>query len=146
MHVIPRTMLRIPLSPNKLKVTERIRLFSSSKQSSQAQPQSFREIQGFNRVAAAKLVIPYPGSGIFSSLITPMNSTSPCYVRESNRRVHDGPSGQLRWYTPMTKAEEEKEKARVSHLTPEEKDEELRKLNREIAKLEMLRGINNGEL
>ena len=55
-------------------------------------------------------------------------------------------SRQLRWYTPMSKEEEEKEKARVSHLTPEEKEEELRKLNREIAKLEMLRGINNGEL
>ena len=55
-------------------------------------------------------------------------------------------SRQLRWYTPMSKEEEEKEKARVSHLTPEDKEEELRKLNREIAKLEMLRGINNGEL
>lgn len=145
MNVTPRIMLRIPLSPNKLKVTESIRLFSS-KLSSHAQPQSICEVQEFNHVAAAKRVIPFPGSGVFSTLITPMNSTSPCYVRDSNRRERDGPSGQIRWYTPMSKDEEDKEKARVSHLTPEEKDEELRKLNREIAKLEMLRGINNGEL
>jgi hypothetical protein len=51
-----------------------------------------------------------------------------------------------RWYTPMTKEEEEKEKARVAHLSPEEKDQELRSLNRQIAKLETLRGINTGEL
>eukprot|EP00536_Pseudo-nitzschia_multiseries_P001384 jgi/Psemu1/181080/e_gw1.18.3.1 len=46
----------------------------------------------------------------------------------------------------MTKEEEEIEKARVSHLSPEAKEGELRKLNREIAKLETLRGINTGEL
>mmetsp|Transcript_24063 Transcript_24063/g.66696 ORF Transcript_24063/g.66696 Transcript_24063/m.66696 type:complete len:234 (-) Transcript_24063:1239-1940(-) len=51
-----------------------------------------------------------------------------------------------RWYTPVTKEDEEIEKARVSHLSPEAKEEELRKLNREIAKLETLRGINTGEL
>ena len=51
-----------------------------------------------------------------------------------------------RWYTPMTKEEEEIEKARVSHLSPEEKESELRNLNREIAKLETIRGINTGEL
>jgi hypothetical protein len=53
---------------------------------------------------------------------------------------------QLRYYTPMNKEEEEQEKARVSHLSKEEKDLELRKLNREIARLETLRGINTGEL
>lgn len=53
---------------------------------------------------------------------------------------------QQRWYTPMTKEEEEIEKARVSHLLPDEKEAELRSLNREIAKLETLRGINTGEL
>jgi hypothetical protein len=52
----------------------------------------------------------------------------------------------IRWYTPMTSDEEEQEKARVVHLTPEGKDSELRELNRKIARLEMLRGINNGEL
>ena len=46
----------------------------------------------------------------------------------------------------MTKEEEEQEKARVSHLSPDEKDAELRKLNREIARLETLKGINTGEL
>merc|ERR1719491_163056 len=51
-----------------------------------------------------------------------------------------------RWYTPMTKEEEEREKARVSHLSPEEKEKELRRLNREILKLETIRGINTGEL
>jgi hypothetical protein len=53
---------------------------------------------------------------------------------------------QCRYYTAMTKEEEEEEKARVSHLTPEQTDSELRELNRQLAKLEMLRGINNGEL
>ena len=51
-----------------------------------------------------------------------------------------------RWYTPMTDEEQEKEKARVLHLSPEAKEQELRQLNREISRLEMLRGINTGEL
>ena len=51
-----------------------------------------------------------------------------------------------RFYTPMTKEDEEKEKARVTHLGPEEKEEELRSYNRDLARLEMLKGINNGEL
>ena len=51
-----------------------------------------------------------------------------------------------RWYTPLTQEEEDKEKARVSHLSTEEKEKELRHLNREIIKLETLRGINTGEL
>ena len=42
--------------------------------------------------------------------------------------------------------EEEREKARVSHLSPDEKETELRHLNREIVKLETIRGINTGEL
>ena len=55
-------------------------------------------------------------------------------------------TGTIRWYTPMTKEEEEKEKARASHIPPEQKEQELRELNRELARLEMLRGINTGEL
>lgn len=51
-----------------------------------------------------------------------------------------------RWYTPMTEEEQEKEKARIHHLSPEAKEQELRQLNREISRLEMLRGINTGEL
>lgn len=46
----------------------------------------------------------------------------------------------------MTEEEEKAEKERVSNLSDFQKDQELRKLNREIAKLEMLKGINNGEL
>lgn len=46
----------------------------------------------------------------------------------------------------MTPDEQEKEKARVHHLSPEDKEQELRKLNREISRLEVLRGINTGEL
>ena len=79
-----------------------------------------------------------------------MNSLAPSVSTASWANHHQGAqktfAGQLRWYTPMTPEEEDKEKARVSYLTPEEKDAELRKLNRQIAKLEMLRGINNGEL
>ena len=52
----------------------------------------------------------------------------------------------VRWYTPMTEEEEEIEKARVSHLSAEVKDQELRELNRQLARLEKLKGINTGEL
>jgi hypothetical protein len=51
-----------------------------------------------------------------------------------------------RWYTPMTEQEDEKEKARVAHISPEQKDQELRELNRQLVRLERLRGINTGEL
>lgn len=51
-----------------------------------------------------------------------------------------------RYYTPMTAAEEEAEKARVQGLTAFAKEQELRRLNREIARLQMLHGINTGEL
>ena len=57
-----------------------------------------------------------------------------------------GSVGSVRWYTPMTFEEQEKEKARVHHLSPEAKENELRQLNREISRLEMLRGINTGEI
>lgn len=46
----------------------------------------------------------------------------------------------------MTKEEEEAEKERVSKLSDFKKEQELRKLNREIMKLNMLKGINTGEL
>jgi Protein of unknown function (DUF1279) len=49
-------------------------------------------------------------------------------------------------YTPMTKEEEEAEKVRVSKLTDFQKEMELRDLDRQLAKLSMLRGINTGEL
>lgn len=53
---------------------------------------------------------------------------------------------QARYYSPMTEEEEEAEKNRVAALSGFKKDQELRKLNREILKLTMLRGINTGEL
>lgn len=55
-------------------------------------------------------------------------------------------TGSRRLFTPMTDEEQEKEKARVLHLSPEAKEQELRQLNRDISRLEMLRGINTGEL
>jgi hypothetical protein len=75
-------------------------------------------------------------------------TTMPCFSRAllEQRQMQATTSIHRRYYTPMTKDEQEKEKARVAHLSPEEKDAELRKLNREIAKLETLRGINTGEL
>jgi hypothetical protein len=57
-----------------------------------------------------------------------------------------GQQQQRCWYTPMTKEEEDNEKVRISTLTAVDKDQELRKLNRDIAKLQMLRSINTGEL
>lgn len=50
-----------------------------------------------------------------------------------------------RWYTPFTKQEEDSEKDRVASLSAFQKDQELRKLNREITRLEKLKGINTGE-
>mmetsp|Transcript_17387 Transcript_17387/g.35717 ORF Transcript_17387/g.35717 Transcript_17387/m.35717 type:complete len:241 (-) Transcript_17387:829-1551(-) len=73
-------------------------------------------------------------------------------LRDTDIRTQNGCARNIvlnvnrRWYTPMTKDEEEREKARVSHLSPDEKETELRHLNREIAKLETIRGINTGEL
>lgn len=49
-------------------------------------------------------------------------------------------------YTPMTKQEEEIEKKRVESLSDYQKEMELRDIDRQIAKLSMLRGINTGEL
>jgi Protein of unknown function (DUF1279) len=49
-------------------------------------------------------------------------------------------------FVPMTAQEEAQEKVRVSQLTTEEKDREIRHLNRQIATLEMKRRINTGEL
>lgn len=53
---------------------------------------------------------------------------------------------QQRYYTPLTPEEEEKEKQRVKNLSEFAREQELRQLNREIKRLETLRGINTGEL
>jgi hypothetical protein len=46
----------------------------------------------------------------------------------------------------MTKEEEEAEKKRVAGLSSVQKDQELRQLDRQLALLNMKRGINTGEL
>jgi hypothetical protein len=53
---------------------------------------------------------------------------------------------QQRWFTPMSKEEETKEQTRVKSLTSFQKDQELRNYNRQLAKLELLKGINTGEI
>ena len=53
--------------------------------------------------------------------------------------------GSFRCYIPVTPVEEEQEKKRVASLSDFQKDQELRKYNREIARLEALKGINTGE-
>lgn len=53
--------------------------------------------------------------------------------------------GGTRTYIPITPEEEEEEKTRVASLSSFQKDQELRKYNREIARLEALKGINTGE-
>ena len=63
-----------------------------------------------------------------------------------NHQHHHLQQQQQRWYTPLAADEEQQEKERVLELSEFAKDQELRKLNREIARLEMLRGINTGEL
>jgi hypothetical protein len=47
---------------------------------------------------------------------------------------------------PMTPQEEQDEKNRVASLTPFQKEMELRELDKQLAKLNMLRGIASGEL
>lgn len=54
-------------------------------------------------------------------------------------------SENYRWYSPLSNEEEEEEKRRVALLSEFQKDQELRKLNREIARLSRLKAINTGE-
>lgn len=56
------------------------------------------------------------------------------------------PAQQCRFYTPMTPAEEQEEKSRVAGLSDVQKASELKTLDRELAMLNMKRGINTGEL
>lgn len=51
-----------------------------------------------------------------------------------------------RYYSSLSKDEEEEEKKRVSLLSPSQKIGELKELDKEIARLNILRGINTGEL
>mmetsp|Transcript_6228 Transcript_6228/g.7891 ORF Transcript_6228/g.7891 Transcript_6228/m.7891 type:complete len:196 (+) Transcript_6228:73-660(+) len=53
---------------------------------------------------------------------------------------------QVRFYSALSPEEEEKEKQRVSVLSKRQKEIELSQLDKDIARLNTLRGINNGEL
>jgi len=81
---------------------------------------------------------------------TPMSQPASSLLRSDARTMRPNPvptaTMTARFFTPMSKEEEEQEKVRVAALTPFQKDQELRKYNREIARYSMLRGINNGEL
>ena len=80
----------------------------------------------------------------FSVLIHTANNSKTAFGKS-----HLYPRAQLqqqRFYTPMTKEEEEAEKERVAKLSDFKREQELRKLNREIMKLNVLKGINTGEL
>ena len=88
----------------------------------------------------------------FSSLVTrnSLCSSEGFLLKESFHREERKSSlnqhQQIRYYTPLTKEEEEAEKKRVAGLSDFKKEQELRKLNREIMKLTRLKGINTGEL
>mmetsp|Transcript_9860 Transcript_9860/g.18907 ORF Transcript_9860/g.18907 Transcript_9860/m.18907 type:complete len:184 (-) Transcript_9860:126-677(-) len=79
-------------------------------------------------------------------MVTTTTTTTSSSSSSSNHQQWRHRQQQQRYYTPMTEEEEEKEKARVAALSDFAKEQELRKLNREIARLSMLRGINTGEL
>lgn len=52
----------------------------------------------------------------------------------------------IRYYSSLPKEEEEKEKLRVGLLSENQKKMELKELDKKIARLNTLRGINTGEL
>jgi hypothetical protein len=96
-----------------------------------------------------------------SSSSSSMIPTSPSFDRrphKSNDRDHTHHKNnnytinhathqqQVRYYTPLTEHEQDVEKHRVATLSDFQKDQELRALNREIARLELLRNIHTGEL
>ena len=56
------------------------------------------------------------------------------------------PALPTRFYSSLPKDEEEKEKQRVKLLSENQKSMELKELDKEIARLNTLRGINTGEL
>lgn len=66
--------------------------------------------------------------------------------RHPNHHRPNATAASVRHYTPLTAEEEEREKERLTTLTPFARDQELRALNRDISRLEKLRGMNTGEL
>ncbi len=78
-----------------------------------------------------------------------MAATRICKVHNVHIVVADSFSRDLaiiRRYSSLPKEEEEKEKSRVALLSEAQKKKELKELDREIARLNTLRGINTGEL
>jgi hypothetical protein len=84
----------------------------------------------------------------FHSTTSCNNSTSSNSKSSSNNNsiYPQQQHNQQQPFVPMSKEEEVAENTRVSQLSIEQKDIELRQLNRQIAILEMKRGINTGEL
>lgn len=64
----------------------------------------------------------------------------------SSRTLTPSLTRATRYYSSIPKDEEETEKQRVSLLSESQKSIELKQLDKEIARLNTLRGINNGEL
>jgi Protein of unknown function (DUF1279) len=94
-------------------------------------------------------IIGRSSSSVHSHRYCTLLHAAPCLQKQQQQQTQEQQQQQQqqrRWYTPMTKEEEEDEKQRVASLTPFQKDQELRMLNRELAKLDMKRGINTGEL
>mmetsp|Transcript_12006 Transcript_12006/g.19921 ORF Transcript_12006/g.19921 Transcript_12006/m.19921 type:complete len:199 (-) Transcript_12006:181-777(-) len=79
------------------------------------------------RVGSTRLFFRVNGSNVGAV------STAPCTI-------------QRRFYTPMSTEEEGEEKGRVAELSPVQKASELKGMDRELALLNMKRGINTGEL
>lgn len=67
------------------------------------------------------------------------------YGQNDSSRLVLGAFTSVRWYTPLSEQEQEAEKNRVARLSDVQKDLELRKYNRELARLELLKAINTGE-
>lgn len=104
---------------------------------------------GQARILASRSIGSASSSFVVSSSIDHYRSPSLWSSSRATRLGEfPGTSQQLlvRHYTPMTQEEEQAEKKRVEGLSAFQKDQELRQLNREIARLEMFRNINTGEL
>lgn len=91
---------------------------------------------------------------LFRSCSATSSLLSPCFGGGSRLKEEDRCSPltsavalqQHRCYTPLSPEQIKEEKQRVSTLTDFQRDQELRQYNRDIAKLEALKGINTGEL
>jgi len=61
-------------------------------------------------------------------------------------KVRSKASASFRTFSALTEEEEEKEKRRLSVMSKSQKTVELRELDKKISRLNILRGINTGEL